>query len=136
LSREELVRELEAPVRGCMRKPITCTPEDSISSLLANMVIHDIGAIIVVKKEVPIGIITEKDILERSIMKDKDVYKTQANEIMSTPLITIEHDRSIKEAIELMKKHNIRRLAVTDNRALVGLVTERRLSINFLSKII
>ena len=119
-----------------MRKPITCTPEDSISSLLAKMVIHDIGAIIVVKKEVPIGIITEKDILERGILKDKDVYKTQANEIMSTPLITIEHDRSIKEAIELMKKHNIRRLAVIDNRALVGLVTERRLSIAFLNKII
>lgn len=136
MSREELVRELEAPVRVCMRKPITCTPEDSISSLLAKMVIHDIGAIIVVKKEVPIGIITEKDILERGILKDKDVYKTQANEIMSTPLITIEHDRSIKEAIELMKKHNIRRLAVIDNRALVGLVTERRLSIAFLNKII
>ena len=136
MSREELVRELEAPVRVCMRKPITCTLDDSISSLLAKMVIHDIGAIIVVKEEVPIGIITEKDILERGILKDKDVYKTQANEIMSTPLITIEHDRSIKEAIELMKKHNIRRLAVIDNRALVGLVTERRLSIAFLNKII
>ena len=55
---------------------------------------------------------------------------------MSKPLISTEHDRPIKEAIELMRKHNIRRLAVTANGALVDLVTERRLSVKFLNKII
>jgi CBS domain-containing protein len=54
---------------------------------------------------------------------------------MSTPLVSIESDRPIKEAIDLMRQQNIRRLAVTENDALVGLVTERRLLTGFLSQV-
>ena len=46
---------------------------------------------------------------------------------MSKPLITIEADRTIKEALDLMRRHNIRRLVVTEDGDLLGLATERRL---------
>ena len=69
-------------------------------------------------------------------MENKNVYTTRANDVMSKPLISIESDRSVREAMELMRKHNIRRLAVTTNGTIAGLVTERRLSVKFLSKII
>ena len=133
---EEIYKELYSPVRDCMRTPITASPTESISNVLSCMVVQDIGAVIVVEKGKPVGIITEKDVLEKVIMKDKDVYMTTAKEVMSQPLISIETNRPVKEAIELMRKHNIRRLAVIDNGALVGLVTERRLSVKFLNKMI
>lgn len=100
------------------------------------MVDNDIGAVIVVEKDRPIGIITERDVLERVIMRNKNVYKTTAKEVMSQPLISIEMDRPIKEALKLLQKHQIRRLAVTDNATLVGLVTERRLLTGFLSHVL
>lgn len=135
-SGEEIIKELNSPVKECMRTPVTVSPSEAVSSLLASMVVEDIGAVIVVDKGNPVGMITEKDVLERVIMENKNVYTTTAKDVMSKPLITIECDRPIKEAIGLMRKHNIRRLAVTENRALVGLVTERRLSTKFLNKII
>jgi CBS domain-containing protein len=130
-----IIKELNAPISECMRTPVTVTPSERASSLLARMVVEDIGAIIVVEKEIPLGIITEKDVLERVIMKNRDMFTTTANDIMSKPLVTIESNRPTKEAIDLMRKHNIRRLAVTAKGALVGLVTERRLSVKFLNKI-
>ncbi|MBN1682028.1 CBS domain-containing protein [Candidatus Bathyarchaeota archaeon] len=136
MSLEGLIKELNSPVKDCMRIPVTVAPTESVSTVLSNMVVKDIGAVIVVDKGKPVGIITEKDVLERVIMQNKNVYFTTAKEIMSQPLVSIEENRPIKEAIDLMHRHNIRRLAVTSKDILVGLVTERRLSIKFLNKII
>ncbi len=91
---------------------------------------ENIGAVVVVDGEKAVGIVTEKDFLKRVIMSGKDVYRTKARDVMSKPLISIEADRPIppiKEALDLIREKNIRRLAVTKNRSLVGLVTEKRL---------
>jgi CBS domain-containing protein len=96
------------------------------------MVQSNIGAVLVVEKERPVGIITERDVLERAIM-NKNVYKTTAKEVMSHPVISTEANCSVREALRLMRKHKIRRLAVTENETLVGLVTERRLLAEFAS---
>jgi len=90
------------------------------------MIKDNIGAVVVVEKGRPVGIITEKDLLEKVIKPLKDMDLTLAGDTMSKPLITIESDRPMKEALELMRKHNIRRLVVTKEGALLGLVTERR----------
>jgi len=98
------------------------------------MVESNIGAVIVIERERPVGIITERDVLERAII-NKNVYKTTAKEVMSQPVISTEVNCSVKEALRLMRKHNIRRLAVTENGKLVGLVTERRLLTEFASQL-
>lgn len=98
------------------------------------MVQSNIGAVLVVERERPIGIITERDVLERAIM-NKNVYKATAKEVMSQPVISTEADCSVKEALRLMRKHKIRRLAVTENGTLVGLITERRLLAEFASQL-
>lgn len=100
------------------------------------MVDNDIGAVIVVEKEKPIGMITERDLLERVIMPNRNVFNTTANDVMSKPVISIEARRSIKEALNLMRKNKIRRLAVTENDVLIGIVTERRLLEGFLNQIV
>jgi CBS domain-containing protein len=133
---EAIIKVLDLPVRECMRMPVTVTPSEAVSGMLSSMVVRNIGAVIVVEEGRPVGMITEKDVLERVIMKKRDVYTTTAKDVMSKPLISIESERPIKEAIELMRTHNIRRLAVTANGALVGLVTERRLSVKLLNNIV
>ena len=100
------------------------------------MITEDIGAVIVIEKERPIGIITEKDILDRIVTPGKDVYNTLAKDVMSKPVITIEASSMLKEALELMKKKKIRRLVVMENERLIGLVTERRLLAKIVSLII
>jgi len=89
---------------------------------------ENIGAVIVMRRGSPAGIITEKDIIRKIIIDQKNPAKTTAEQIMSTPLVWIESDETVADALELMRENNVRRLAVIRNGRLVGLVTERRLT--------
>jgi CBS domain-containing protein len=117
------------------RKLVTIPPLEPVSGLMSRMVDENVGAVIVVDRGKPVGIITEKDVLERAVTSNTNLHGIVAKDVMSSPLITINADRPIKDALELMQNHQIRRLAVTENEALVGLVTERRLLKTFLLQV-
>ena len=127
---------LNVPVgEGCdiLLAPITVSKSDSATILVEKMIRENDGAVVVVENGKPIGIITEKDMLEKIIKPGKNMHLTFAEDVMSKPVISIEFDRPMKEALELMRENDIRRLVVTKEEAFFGLVTERRfLEIAFL----
>ena len=119
---------LGLPVQCAMRlSPVLAASSDNVSAVVDKMVREDIGAVIVVTDSKPIGIITEKDIVERVVRTGKDMKNTQAKDVMSAPVVTIEFNHPLKEALELMHHRKIRRLVVTKAGSVIGLLTERRL---------
>jgi CBS domain-containing protein len=73
---------------------------------------------------IPIGIITERDIIFRVVAQNRGPFKVKLRSIMSHPLITIADDLPASKALSLMKRRNINRLPVVDRKGrLVGLVT-------------
>jgi len=117
-----------APIKGSVRRNLTIvSPSDSVFSLVVNMVRDDVGAAVVVEGGQTVGIITEKDVLERVLLPEKNIYQTFVKDVMTKSPVSIEVDCPIKEVLDLMRKHKIRRLIVTENDALFGLVTERRI---------
>jgi CBS domain-containing protein len=114
-------------VEAAMRSPpITISAESPASKAVDSMLANNIGSIIVVEGEKPVGIITEKDILNRLLGTQRDPNKTTANEIMSSPLITIDREKSLLEALNVMESSEIRRLVVVDEGKIVGILSERR----------
>lgn len=77
---------------------------------------YKIGAILVVEEEgdKPIGIITNDDIIRKSVQYDKQPSSILAKEIMSYPLITIDPDQSITEAMRKMANNDVKRLIVVE----------------------
>ena len=116
-----------SPIVKVMRYPIIASISESVSSVAEKMISNNIGAVIVMSHGVKVGIITEKDIVKKIIIEEKDPRKICSEEIMSSPIISIEENQSIAFAIRVMKKRGVRRLAVTSKGRLVGIVTERRL---------
>jgi len=115
-------------VESVMRSPpVTALFSDSASLVIEKMISNNIGAVIIISGGNPVGIITERDIIEKIVRAGKDPSKARAEEIMSSPLILIEADKTIKDALILMREKKIRRLGVTRKGRLVGIVTERRL---------
>jgi len=107
--------------------PPTASPHDPASNVVELMIRENVGAVIVLDDKEPVGIITEKDILERIIKPERSLEATLVLDVMSKPLIAIEVGRPIVEALGMMRDRNIRRLVITENGALAGLTTERRL---------
>ena len=119
---------LRLPVTSNMKPdPPQSTPESSISNVVEIMISEDTGAVVIVEESRSVGIITEKDILRRVVKTARDFEETLAKDVMTKPVITIEAERPISDALEMLRENNIRRLVITEAGALVGLTTERRL---------
>ncbi len=100
---------------------------------IAKMMDQDgIGAIIVKDNDHPVGIITDRDfavkIVANNLPSDTPVEKT-----MSSPLITINHSEPISTAAEMMTSKKIRKLAVSENGKIIGIITSTDL-VNQLAK--
>jgi CBS domain-containing protein len=113
---------------GCEVKvaPITVSLSDSVTSMVKKMVLENVGAVVVVEGDKPVGVVTERDLLEKIIGPKREMNLTLASDVMSKPVISIESDRPMREAMELMRKNGIRRVVVTKEGAFFGLLTERR----------
>jgi CBS domain-containing protein len=72
----------------------------------------------------PIGIFTERDILNRVVAENKGPFKVTLKEVMTSPLVTISEEESAKDAILLMRRKHIRRLAVKNSEGrITGIIT-------------
>jgi CBS domain-containing protein len=74
-------------------------------------------------KRMPVGIITERDIIFRVVAQNRGPFKITLKDIMSAPIITIDVDKSIEEALAILNKHKINRLPVVHDSSIIGIVT-------------
>ena len=102
---------------------VTIRPGATVRQAAELMNLHEIGCLLVVDQEKPVGIITERDILKRAICKCKSSQKTKVRDLMSKPLITASPQMHAGEAAKLMLEWNIKKLPVVESGGLAGLVT-------------
>jgi CBS domain-containing protein len=111
-------------VREIMSKDVKVVrPDTTAQEIVAMMNKFDIGSIIVVQGERPVGIITARDILVRLVEQCLAPGVLTAKQIMTSPLVTISESATIEEAARLMTKKKIKTLPVMDNNKLGGIVT-------------
>ena len=84
---------------------------------------REIGCLVVVQDGKPTGIVTERDMLKRVLVAGRDPRAVEVAEVMSKPLLFMESEKEIEEAVKLMFKHKIKKLPIVENGRLVGLVT-------------
>ena len=130
MSREDFSSIL---VTDIMSTPlISVTPVTTAFQIAKMMEQGEIGAIIVKKNGIPVGIITDRDFAIKVAANDLS-FDIPVEKIMSSPLITINHDETISSAAEIMVSKKIRKLAVSENGNIVGLITSTDL-VNHLAK--
>lgn len=111
-------------VRDIMSKDLRVVRSDTImKEVVATMNKYDVGSIIVVQAERPIGIITERDILKRMVEDNMAPDTVTARHIMTSPVITINENASIEEAAKLMAAKKAKRLPIMNDGKLVGILT-------------
>ncbi|MCW3974704.1 MAG: CBS domain-containing protein [Candidatus Bathyarchaeota archaeon] len=111
-------------VRDVMSKNMKTTrPDSKLREVIQKMIKFNIGSVIVIKRGKPAGIITERDVLESLIEINRSMDLTEAKDIMSGPLITIEEYADIEQASKLMLKNKIKKLPVVNDGNLIGIIT-------------
>ncbi|MCW3977084.1 MAG: CBS domain-containing protein [Candidatus Bathyarchaeota archaeon] len=102
---------------------ITVDSDVPVMDAVKVMNANEIGCLVVTRRGKAIGILTERDLLKRIIVKSRDPKSIRVRQIMTKPLIVGNPDMSLEDATKLMFDRKIKKLPVVESRKLVGLVS-------------
>ena len=116
------------PIRECSNIGVVCCEANAtIPEVAALMRKHHVGDVIVTENgedRVPIGIVTDRDIVIETIALALDTKVFTAGDIMTAPIVTVYEEEGFVETLRIMRANKIRRMpVVTDTGALYGIVT-------------
>ncbi len=118
----EIERELSV-ARAMNKAVIVMDINSDIPDIAREMVSRDAGSIIITENGLAMGIITERDLVKGIVTENRQPSAVKAKEVLSSPLITIEPEKSIVEASEIMLKAKIKRLPVLEDRTIIGVIS-------------
>lgn len=115
--------------RDIMTKdPVFCQASDSVTIAAKLMLKHNIGALPVIgtlPEDKLVGIVTDRDLAMKVIGAGLDVKKTTVFDVMSKPVVTCSPDDDYARAIDLMERHQVKRIVAIDRRDRpVGMISE------------
>jgi CBS domain-containing protein len=107
---------------------VCCEADATIPEVAGLMRKHHVGDVIVIENRdggrLPVGIVTDRDIVIEAVAVQLDVEVFTASDIMNTPLVTVRTDEGLVETLRTMRDHKIRRMpVVAGNGELYGIVT-------------
>ncbi len=119
-------------VAHVMRKDLKSVPSTTtIRAIAKRMRDERIGALLVEKAGALVGIVTDTDVVRRGIAEENDINRLTAENIMTSPIVTIESVRTVQDAHDMMGDLHVRHLGVSEGGKLVGLVSVRDLLVYF-----
>lgn len=118
------------PVKRVMaRNLVTVDKQITVQEVAKVMESKEVGSVLVLDKESGeiAGIVTERDIVKKVVAKGVDGSSYLVKGIMSSPLLTIDSNKTIFEAGDYMDQKRVRHLAVTESGKVVGVLSVRDL---------
>ncbi|MDE3226342.1 MAG: CBS domain-containing protein [Nitrospirota bacterium] len=109
------------------RSILTIGPDAMLAEAARLMRDAQVGALLVVREGAYLGIVSEADLVRKAMAQELDPARAPVKTVMTSPLITIESDRSAHDASDLMADRGIRHLAVTQDGQIVGMISVRDL---------
>ncbi len=95
----------------------------SVQDAVGAMLSHKVWSVLVAEKGLPLGVVTDRDVLRSCDGNKSDMSASKVEDIMTSPLITIDADAPVGEVMAKMIKKNVRRLYVVEEGKVVGKVT-------------
>lgn len=105
-----------------------CGTDETITSVATDMARHRISSAIVTdKKKRPVGIVTERDIVQKVVAEDNNHPNTLISDIMTPDPVYLSPDDTLFDALAVTSRHSIKHLPVVESDRVVGIITFRQL---------
>jgi CBS domain-containing protein len=116
------------PARQVMSSPVHSIAIGTTARVAASeMTARRLGSLLITRGEVPIGIVTESDLVHKIVGRDLNPYVTAVEQIMSTPLVSVDVNQPVESVRDLMVKRRVRHLGVLEHGQIVGVISARDL---------
>lgn len=104
-------------------EPVSIDVSTSLQQAAATMREHDVGDLLVTDDNGVCGVVTDRDIVVRGLAGDADPARVRVGDICSRDLVAVDAQEDIDVAVRLMREHALRRLPVTTEGRLAGIVS-------------
>jgi CBS domain-containing protein len=118
---------LDLPIKDLMepRKLITVSPDTTVSEAARLMASKNTGAVLVVDKQLLIGVFTERDAVFRVLAKGRDAATTPLRDVMTGSPASLSPSTSYGHALLLMQERGFRHVPVVDGDHVIGIIAAR-----------
>lgn len=114
-----------AKAKDIMNKEVqVIDQETSVFDAAKKMGFYSISCIVVIRENTPVGILTERDVINRVVAENQNPKKMKVKDIMTAPLLSRRPNTSLKELLEVMNNYKVRRCPILDQNEIRGIVTE------------
>jgi CBS domain-containing protein len=108
----------------CNTDVVSASPDAKVMEVVRMMDEKNVGCVIIVERQAPVGIITDRDIVLRVLKEERDPKTLAVREVMTKNLTVIEGNKGLFEAMRNFEGKNFRRMPVVDERGrLTGIIT-------------
>jgi CBS domain-containing protein len=104
---------------------VTVKPEDSVLEAIKTLAAYDVGAVMVVRDEKLVGILSERDYTRKVVLQGRASDTTKVADIMTENVICVSPRSSARDCMALMSTKGIRHLPVVDSGKAIGMVSIR-----------
>ncbi len=97
---------------------------ETVAKLVDKMLKNSVNSVLITENQTPVGVINDRDLLREVVEGQKNPKKTLARETNYTPLIILQANETIINAVNIMREKGIKRAAMVKNGQLIGMLTE------------
>jgi CBS domain-containing protein len=98
-------------------------PDDTVFDAIQEMARRDVGALVVIRDDKPVGMFTERDYARDVILKGKSSPNTKIQEVMTSRVICVRPEQTVEECMAVMTDKHIRHLPVLEDEKLAGMIS-------------
>ena len=113
-------------IRMGSKPPLTVSPDEFVVELTRAMTERNVAAASVLDRTTLIGIVTERDVVQKVVAAARDPKRTRVRDVMTSPAVSIGMKTTVNEAAALMRQNHFRHLVVVDDeKSVVGILAQR-----------
>jgi len=102
---------------------VSVEPDSTVYEALKKMAGHNVGAVLVVKNNKPLGIFSERDYARKIILMGKTSRDSKVGDLMTDRMYAVKLSNTVNECMKLMTEHRVRHLPVVEKDKLVGVIS-------------
>jgi CBS domain-containing protein len=102
---------------------ITVPPDTNVRDACRLMRDRRIGALLVVEGKNPVGIITERDVMNLVVAEEKDPVGTRVSDVMTRKILAVRPERALEDIEAIMRQERVRHVPVVDETGLIGIIS-------------
>jgi len=117
------MRTVKQLLDGKIAEIVAVEPDQPVFEAVRKMDQHSVGAVLVMRGQVLVGILSERDYARKIVLLERSSHNTRVDQIMTPQVVTVEPQQTVAHCMDVMTRRRFRHLPVVDDGLVIGVIS-------------